>query len=416
MQLLLWSPFSQVVAKISCLILVAAYIGIAVCDLLAYRLGSSDEPRAIKQAIALNPWNASYRNRMGQYFMFSEQRPDLAIQQYQSAVTLNPHMADYWLDLANAYLSTGAGDKQELALERALAVDPNTPIVLRQVANAFFMRGDLHKALGMYRFLLQTDRWETEPTLQICWQGTHDIDVMSEVMPPIPRVHLVFLKILIAEGKTDESELMWSRLIALQQPFDTTLAGPYVEYLIAQHDVNHARAAWEDLGRMDPHFRPYLPSAGDLVVNGGFEEKIINMGFDWRYVVEPHAVVAVDTAQFHSGSRSLSVTFDGEAVVDIGLSQYIPVDANRRYNFTAYARADDISAAQGPQFVISDAFTKNPFLQTEELLGTTGWRQFSGSFQTGPNTSLVSLRIMRAAGAGRITGKLGIDDVVVVSD
>src|ERR1700719_2536991 len=159
MQLLLWSPFSQVVAKISCLILVAAYIGIAVCDLLAYRLGSSDEPRAIKQAIALNPWNASYRNRMGQYFMFSEQRPDLAIQQYQSAVTLNPHMADYWLDLANAYLSTGAGDKQELALERALAVDPNTPIVLRQVANAFFMRGDLHKALGMYRFLLQTDRW-----------------------------------------------------------------------------------------------------------------------------------------------------------------------------------------------------------------------------------------------------------------
>jgi hypothetical protein len=416
MQLILRSSVSKVLAGIFCLILVLAYLGIAARDLLADRLGASDEPRAIKRAIALDAGNARYRNRLGQYFMFSEQRPDLAIPQYLSAATLNPHVADYWLDLASAYSATDAGDQQKFALERALEVDPNTPIVSRQVANAFFARGDVHKAAGMYRHLLQNDRWEIESTLQICWQGTHDLEVMSEALPPVPRVHLVFLKMLIGEGKTEEAELMWSRLIALRQPFDPALAEPYIEYLIAQRDVNHARAAWEDLGRMDPHFRPYLPSAGNLVVNGGFEDKIINMGFDWRYVVEPHAVLAVDTEQFHGGGRSLSVTFDGEAVVDTGLSQFIPVDANKRYRFTAYARTDDISAADGPQFVISDAFTKNPLLHTDELLGASGWRQLSGLFQTGPNTSLVSLRIMRAAGAERITGKLWIDDVVVVSE
>jgi hypothetical protein len=414
MQLILRSQFSKVFAKILCLLVVSAYAGVAVCAMLASRLESSDELQAIKRAIALDPWNAKYRDDLGQYYMFREQRPDLAIPPYQSTVKMNAHVADYWLDLASAYSATGAGDQQKFALERALQVDPNTPIVLRQVANAFFARGDVHQAAGMYRHLLQNDRWETESTLQICWQGTHDLDVMSEVLPTVPRVHLVFLKMLIGEGRTEEAELMWPRLVALQLPFEPALAESYIDYLIAQRDVKHARGAWEDLGGMDPHFRPYLSSAGNLVVNGGFEEKIINMGFDWRYVVEPHAVLAVDTQQFHGGSRSLSVTFDGEAVVDTGLSQFIAVEANRRYAFTAYARADDISAAQGPQFVISDAFTKDPLLQTEEILGASGWRQLSGSFQTGPNTNLVSLRIMRSPGAGRITGKLWIDDVAML--
>jgi cytochrome c-type biogenesis protein CcmH/NrfG len=55
----------------------------------------------------------------------------------KSAVTLNPHIAEYWLGLASAFASTGAGDQPERALERALEVDPNTPRVSRAVANAF---------------------------------------------------------------------------------------------------------------------------------------------------------------------------------------------------------------------------------------------------------------------------------------
>jgi hypothetical protein len=415
MQLVLQSSASKVIGKICCLVLIFAYVGVAVSDGLAYALGSSNDPQSIQLAITLNPSDAVYRNQLGQYFMFAEQRPDLAIPPYQSAVTLNPHVADYWLELANAYSSTGARDLQVGALERALEVDPHTPIVSRQVANAFLIRGDLHKALGMYRLLLQADPEATESTLEICWQETHDIDLMSEALPPTPSVYLEFLNLLISEQNTQEAEHVWSRLIALDQPFDPSLATPYIEYLIAQGDFDHARAAWESLGRIEPGFRPYLASAANLVVNGGFEEKILNMGFDWRYVPAPHAVLALDTEQYHSGARSLLITFDGEAVVDTGLSQLIPVDENTRYGFSAYAKADDISAAQGPQFVVSDANTQSPLLLTEELLGTTSWRQLGGSFKTGPHTNLVSLKIVRPPGAGRITGKLWIDDVIVVS-
>ncbi len=412
MQIVLQSSSHKLFGKILCLLLVLAYIGIVVRDYVAYRLASSEEHHAIEQAIALDPSNAGYRNRLGSYFMFSERRPDLAIPQYESAVALNPHDAEYWLALASAYVSTGAGERQQLALERAVEVEPTTPQVSWEVANAFLIRGDLPKAFRIFRSLLQTDSPQIEPTLQMCWHATYDIDLMSKVLPPTPTVYLEFLKLLTAEGQTDAAEKTWSRLVALQQPFDPQLATPYLEYLIAQHDVDHAHAAWDDLGRIDPRFRPHLSSAKNLVVNGGFEEKILNMGFDWRYVVEAPAALALDTEQFHGGSHSISVIFNGQAVVDSGLSQFIAVDANTRYNFSAYVKTDDIFAAQGPQFVISNAYTKNPLLLTEELLGTTSWRPVMGSFKTGPGTDLVSLKIMRTD-PERITGRMWIDDVVL---
>src|ERR1700682_5235927 len=130
------SPYKRL-GKILCLLLVLAYIGIAVRDYVAYRFASSEQPHALDKAIALDPANAGYRNRLGYYVMYPENRPDLAIPLYKSAVTLNPHIAEYWLDLASAYASTGAGEQQEWALERALEVDPNTPLVSREVAIVF---------------------------------------------------------------------------------------------------------------------------------------------------------------------------------------------------------------------------------------------------------------------------------------
>jgi hypothetical protein len=416
MQIILRSSLYKRLWKILCLLLVFAYIGIAVRDYVAYRFASTEQPYALKKAIALDPADAGYRNRLGYYVMFSEQRPDLAIPLYKSAVALNPHIAKYWLDLASAYTSTGASEQQERALERALEVDPNTPQVFREVANAYLIRGDLQKALRMFRVLLQTDPLETGPTLQICWQVTHNIDTMNDILPPVPDVYLAFLKLLTREGNTVAAENIWPRLVALQQPFDPQLATPYFEYLIAQHDVDAAHAAWNDLARIDPAMRPYRASAANLVVNGGFEEKPLNMGFDWRYEVHPDVTLALDAEQSHEGKRSLSITYDGEKVVDSGLSQFIAVDPNTSYHFSAYVKTDDIFTAHGPQFVINDAYTRSSLLLTEEVLGSISWRQVSGSFKTGPSTNLVLLKIIRVPDAGRITGRLWMDDVVLAKE
>jgi hypothetical protein len=236
------------------------------------------------------------------------------------------------------------------------------------------------------------------------------------VLPPLPDVYLAFVKLLIGEGDTEGAEKVWSQLVVLQKPFDPQLARPYLEHLIAQHDVDQARAAWNDLANIDPSLRPYQPTATNLVVNGGFEEKLLNVGFDWRYEDHPHVTLATDGERFHSGRRSFSVTFDGGAVVDSGLTQLIAVDPNTSYKFSAYVRADNVSAAEGPQFVLKDAYTKHSLLLTAETLGTTDWKNVSGSFQTGPSTNLALLSVMRSPSAGPITGTLWIDDVVLIKE
>ena len=48
---------------------------------------------------------------------------------------------------------------------------------------------------------------------------------------------------------------------------------------------------------------------------------------------------------------------------------------------------------------------------TEDTLNTSPWRLQQARFQTGPNTSLVWLKIVREPPAPLIRGKLWIDDV-----
>jgi len=416
MRLIVQSRFFKFLTKFFCLFCVLTYVVIAVRDSVAYQFASSEQRHFLERAVALDPTDAEYRNRLGYYFMFSERRPDFAVPMYESAVSLNPHIAEYWLDLATAYSAIGARRQQELALARAIEVEPRTPLISREVAIAFFSLGDLQQAFRLFRVVLQTDPWETEPMLTMCWQATHNLDAMNEVLPPVPSVHLAFLRLLVAEENTEAAKKLWSRLIALSQPFDPELAAPYLDYLITQRQTAAARAAWNELARINADFRPYQSSPANLVVNGGFEQKLLNMGFDWRYENHPHVTLAWDSEQSHNGSRSLSITFDGEAILDTGVSQLIAVNANTRYSLRAYVKSDSLFAAHGPQCIISDPDTKNSLLVTEETLGSSPWTQISGSFTTSPTTDLVSLKIMRAPGAGRITGKFWIDDVILVTE
>ena len=89
------------------------------------------------------------------------------------------------------------------------------------------------------------------------------------------------------------AERVWNRLIGLQQTFSTKLAFPYFQLLIAKQEVAAAKTAWQQLANVDTPLQPYLPSHENLIVNGGFEENLLNGGFDWWYQSNPHAALAI---------------------------------------------------------------------------------------------------------------------------
>jgi hypothetical protein len=203
-------------------------------------------------------------------------------------------------------------------------------------------------------------------------------------------------------------------LIALNQEFPTKLAFPYFQFLIEKQEVAAAQTAWQQLAGVNRSLQPYLSSRENLVVNGGFEENVLNGGFDWWYQSNPHAALAIDTSEFYNGTRSLSVTFDGQNPADAGILQFVVVKPLTEYEFSAESRTEDIDSASGPRFAIVDAYTNASFVLTDDLLGTNPWRLQQARFQTGPNTNLVLLKIVRQPAEALIRGKLWIDDLRLV--
>jgi tetratricopeptide (TPR) repeat protein len=391
---------------------VALYLQFALRAYLASHLAATPDLPNLNKATRLEPSNAEYRELLGRNLALSGASLDEAISDYRTAVHLDPYEARYWLDLAGAYQVAGRTSEQGESVEHAVEADPTTPHVAWEAANFFLVQGDQERALRNFRVVLANDPEAVDLALQLCWRATGDANqILDRALPRRPDLYFSFLSLLISKQEVAAAENVWNHLIALNQEFSTKLAFPYFRFLIAKQEVAAAQTAWQQLAGVNRSLQPYLPSSANLIVNGGFEENVLNGGFDWWYESNPHAALAIDTSEFYSGTRSLSVTFDGLNPGDAGILQFIVVKPHTDYEFSAESRTEDIESASGPRFAIVDAYTNASYVLTDDLLGTNPWRAQHARFQTGPNTNLVLLKIVRQPGVPLIRGKLWIDNL-----
>jgi tetratricopeptide (TPR) repeat protein len=409
------SPLRKFSFAGACFVLVGLYLHLALRAYLASHLAATPDLSNLKRAIRLEPSNAEYRELLGRSLALSGANLNDAISNYRTALHLNPYVARYWLDLAGAYQVAGRTSEQEQSVEQAVEADPTTPNVAWEAANFFLLQGDQERALRNFRVVFANDPEAVDSALQLCWRATGDANrILDRALPRRPDLYLSFLRLLISKQEVAPAENVWNHLISLNQEFSTKLAFPYLRFLIAKQEVAAAQTAWQQLAGVDRSLQPYLPSRDNLVVNGGFEENVLNGGFDWWYESNPHVALAIDTSDFFNGTRSLSITFDGQNPGDAGIFQFIPVKPNTDYEFSAESRTADIESASGPRFAIVDAYTNASYVLTDDLLGTNPWRLQQVRFQTGPNTNLVLLKIVRQPANTLIRGKVWIDDLRLV--
>jgi hypothetical protein len=390
------------------------YLQFALRAYLASRLASVPNAPNLRKAIQLEPSNAEYRELLGRGLALSIGSLDDAITEYGSALQLNPYVAEYWLDLAGAYQVAGRTTEQAESVQHAVTADPTTPHVAWEAANFFLIQGDLEKALRGFRVVLENDPAAVNSTLLLCWRATGNANLMlDQALPPRSDIYLSFLHLLIEKRQTAAAETLWNRLMTLKQSFSAPDSFPYFRFLLAQQEVASAQTSWQQLAGLDQSLQPYLPSRENLIVNGGFEENLLNGGFDWWYQARPDAALAIDTSEFYSGTRSLSVTFNGQDSPEAGISQFVPLKPNTDYEFSAQYRSEEVDTASGPRFSIADAYTKDSYVLTDDTLGTNPWRLQHAHFRTGPNTKLVLLKLVCQPPA-LIRGKLWIDDLKLV--
>ena len=161
----------------------------------------------------------------------------------------------------------------------------------------------------------------------------------------------------------------------------------------------------------------YQPTAQNLLVNGDFEEEILNAGFDWRIAKVEGVNVAPDRSTFHSPSRSLQISFIGKTnLAYSGVYQFVRVEPNRSYRLRGFLKTDGITTDSGLRLQVHDLYDSAQLQKlSESITGTTGgWTQVVLDFTTGGKTELVVLSVMRLPSAkldNLIAGRVWLDDV-----
>ena len=390
------------------------YLFLAGRLLVGSLFGEKVEFTSLQRAVRVDPWNADYRNHLGRYYALVARDPAAAIEPYRAAVQLDPHSARYWFDLASDYQVLGDTSNQTAALEHAIQADPTTPDVAWEAGNFYLVQGEDAKALREFRVVLQNEPTLADPAIQFCWRINPDVDaLLRDVVPARPEAYLAFLGLLMRKQETEGTAKVWAAMVASPQPFERRYVYEYLQYLLNHKDVDQARLVWQQAA---PRFglSAYVPTGRNLIVNGDFSLDVLNGGFDWQYEKQQSVTLTLDPSDFHGGHRSLLITFDGPGVVDAGIRQFVAVQPNTLYEFSAYYKNGEIEGAGAPHFTLQDVYTRAVLYDSDELKEAGFWKSASGEFTTGPDTKLVILHVRRLPEGSPIRGKLWVDDFRLV--
>jgi len=389
----------------------AGYTCFAIQAYLAQRLADHSDPSSIARAIALAPQNATYHDLLCRSMIFASQEPERAVDECRKASELNPYSSSIWLDLARAYYSVGKNQLSTAAVRKALAADPTTPDTAWNAANFFLIQGDTSEALKQFAIVLREEPSLAPAALNVCWQSLHDINRIQSILPSNPEVYFAFIKLLMSTGELDAAHQIWSALMQSNDALDYHHGLFYIDHLLQAHLVAQATDAWKQLALRSKALQAYS-QPDNLIMDGSFTQEILNSGFDWRYSPKSQISVTLDEAEFHTGDRSLRLTYSGSGS-DAGIFQYIAVQPDTRYRLSAWVKSDDLKTANGPMLTLLDGFTNEVYGSTEDTIGTTAWHRVETGLQTGPETHLLLLAVLRRPGETRVQGKFWLDDILL---
>ena len=370
--------------------------------------------RNLRVAEWLAPGNALYHSQMGRYLQVTNGDLGRALGEYETAARLNPSDASAWFDIASVEQVLGDTGKQGFALEQAVKASPRKPDVAWQAANFLLLRGERDAAMREFRVVMENDAVLTPSVLDLIWRVEPDAQgLLDSVVPATPEAYGAFLSHLVYKQDTASAGMVWAALIHLGQPFPQRMGLAYVDYLLGQRLAEPARDAWAEMAPLCG-LTDYLPGGNvpgqNLIVNSRFEKDVLNAGFDWHYYEQGSVKITLDSSPA-GGSHGLMVSFLGPGFSETGLFQQVSVMPNTAYQFSVHFRTDEIEGAGGPAFVVRDEMTGEVYLTTEYLKNPGSWREVAGHFQTGPESKLVSVRMVRIPAGNAMRGHLWMDEV-----
>jgi tetratricopeptide (TPR) repeat protein len=407
--------FLAVVASCACLLTF-----LSTKAYLAERWNASSKPRLWVKAVRLEQGNAEYWAHVGRYRQWDLSPGGIheAQSNLQRATEINPHSAELWMELADAYQSSGDPARAEQAYKEAQANYPISAEVAWRYGSFLLYQERFAEGYGEIRRALIVEPALATSAISECWQSNPSVSpVLDNVLPARSDYYLTAIDFFLSQNLTDPALAVWNRQLTLGLPFKFADAIPLVDTLIDQDRMAMAQQTWHQL--LETANRPEDPSRSQsLIFNGRFEHDISNGGFDWREAPVSGARFDFDTEIAHASSRSFRVEFDGTANLDFqNLFQYVAVQPGSRYHFSAYVRTEEISTDNGIRFEILDPRHPSEVkVVTPNVLGTNPWTLVEADVMTGPDTTLLKITLRRTPSwkfDNKLSGTVWVDDVAL---
>src|ERR1700674_4546366 len=95
------TPVSKTIALIACFFAGTVYLALVSSQYLAFRFSQRADLDSLRMAVRLQPGNAEYRFRLGEYYSVTQQLQQ-AVDSYGTAAALNSPESGYWIRFAAA--------------------------------------------------------------------------------------------------------------------------------------------------------------------------------------------------------------------------------------------------------------------------------------------------------------------------
>jgi tetratricopeptide (TPR) repeat protein len=372
------------------------------------------------KAVRLEPGNAEYWSHVGLSRQWDLSSGDIheAVRYLQEATQVNPRSADLWMELADAYETSGDPVRAQEAYERAQANYPISSEVAWRYGSFLLYQGKFPDGYSEIRRALSVDPSLASSAISECWQSDPNVaSILDKVLPAKSEYYRSAIDFFLSQNLPDPALAVWKRQGTLGLPVTMPDTIPLVDTLIDEDRIAEARQTWHQA--LEAANWPHDPSKdGSLVFNGGFEHEIANGGYDWRKIAVSGARFDFDSLTAHSGSRSLRIQFEGTVNLDFhNLFQVIPVESGTPYHFSAYLRTEGISTDHGIGFEIFDPRHPSQVqLLTSEIVGTNPWTLVQADLVAGSDTHFLKIALRRIPSwkfDNKLSGTVWVDDVAL---
>jgi tetratricopeptide (TPR) repeat protein len=364
-----WFVFAAVTAALAWRIIV-----INVSD-YHMRTGAEDAAAALQ-------WNATQPDALlAQGRELARQDPGLAIARLEQAARANVADGRAYALLGRLWESRGDGARADKAFEAAARLAPERTDVQAEVAAYWMRRGNLTRALEHLDIVLST-RNDLRPRLYPELLNLAEDPRSPPAYASLLRHPVVWWPDFFAYAAANAARLDTLRMLFQLQGHGANAAQetalrPYLARLQREGRWTEAYFVW--LNNLP---REQLATVDNLF-NGGFEQPLSQLGFDWMSDPAGHILVETASTYGSTGKRALHLVFRGPRVSFRHFYQHTMLPPGN-YTLRGRVRPESLDTAQGLEWTVSCLDQNVALEKSERFLGSDQWRHFAFQFQIPP--------------------------------